>query len=62
MIFNIAVVEDEKAESDALVSLLERYRKEYQMSFSYKCFEVDKPFALIETIKKDKTTDWRLES
>ena len=39
MIFNIAVVEDEKAESDALVSLLERYRKEYQMSFSYKCFE-----------------------
>ena len=39
MIFNIAVVEDEEAESDALVSLLERYRKEYQMSFSYKCFE-----------------------
>ena len=30
--------------------------------FSYQCFDVEKPFALIETIKKDKKTNWRLES
>lgn len=29
---------------------------------SYQCFECDKPFALIETIKKDRRTEWRLES
>ena len=27
---------------------------------SYKKFEKDKPFAVIETIKKDRTTKWRL--
>ena len=30
--------------------------------FSYQCFDVEKPFALIETIKKDKKTNWRFES
>lgn len=29
---------------------------------SYKSFDVQKPFALIETIKKDRKTEWRLES